>query len=72
MAWKNPRQIDLEEDIRSRYGGMLTLADVAREIGVTDRKAAQHFLRDVAAYEINGRKRYRVPDVARKILDAEV
>ena len=54
------------DDLRTRYGGMMSLADVGEELGLGD-KPTRKWLEGITAIDINGRKRYRVMDVAGKL-----
>lgn len=66
---KRPLTADGEaiaEEIRKEYGGMLTVEQVMRLIGVS-RNTAKKWLLDVPAVNINGRPKYMVSDLARKI-----
>lgn len=66
---KRPLTADGEaiaEEIRKEYGGMLTVEQVMRLIGVS-RNTAKKWLFDVPAVNINGRSKYMVSDLARKI-----
>ena len=60
-------QKEIESDLREHYGGMLTAKDVAREISLSQYAAYMRWLADVPSIDINGRKKYRVADVAAKI-----
>ena len=68
---KSCRQLELETDIRSRHKVILTLADVGREIGINKRESVLKFLEGLPAYEINGRRRWRIADIARRLADYE-
>ena len=60
-------QEELENELRDRYGGMMTALDVARELGLKHHSAYTAWLSDVPATIVNGLKRYRVAVVAEKI-----
>lgn len=62
-------QREIEDDMRSRKGGMLTVSDVSRELGLADLKRCRIWLSDVPKVVVNGRPRYRGADVAKKIYD---
>ena len=66
------RQKELEDDIRSRHGGMLSAAEVGREIGVQNKASVRRFLEGLPAYEVGGRRRWRIADVAKRLADSEV
>ena len=61
-----PEQLEIEDDLRKRYGGMMTAAAVGRELGLTIHQYTI-WLRDVNFVMVNGRKRYRVAAVAEKL-----
>ena len=60
-------QEELENELRERYGGMMSALDVARELGLRHHSAYNAWLADVPATIVNGLKRYRVAAVAEKI-----
>ena len=60
-------QLELEDELRSRYGGMMTAAEVGRELGISDHTTYEKWLADVKFVRVNNRKRWRVADVAGKI-----
>ena len=66
-----PEQLELEEELRDRYGGMMTAAEVGRELGLSGPHHYNDWLRDVPAVMVNGRKRWRVARVAEKIYRCE-
>lgn len=59
--------LDYAEDLRKRYGGLMTITDVGREIGVKDFKSIKKFLIGVPVVDVNGRPKYGVIDFARRI-----
>lgn len=65
------RAREIENDLRGRYGGMLTLAQITRELGVS-KPSALRWVEDVKAVIVNDRKKYPVANVARKIYQNEV
>lgn len=69
---KSTRQQEIEDDIRSRRKGMLTLQNVIDELGMNNRISAMRFLDGLPAYDINGRRRWRISDVAKRIAEMEV
>ena len=69
---KTVRQLEIEDELRMSYGGMMTMADVGNELGIHNRDSIKDFLNGTPAYDINGRKRWRTRDVARLIAYAEV
>ena len=60
-------QEELENELRERYGGMMTALDVGRELGLRHHSAYNAWLESVPATIVNGLKRYRVAVVAEKI-----
>lgn len=69
---KTVRQIEIEEDLRTRHTGLMTLVDVGKEIGVNYRPSIERFLGDTPAYEINGIRKWRIADVAKRLADKEI
>ena len=62
------QQIRITADyIKRDYGGMLSVTQVAKLLGMRNRKSADKWLADVDYININGRKRYMALDLARKI-----
>lgn len=57
----------LEESLRSRYGGMLKASDIKGELGL-QRAAVAKWVKDLKYVEVNGRKKYPVAEVAKKII----
>ncbi len=66
------RQWEITEDLRRRYGGMMTRSDVMRELGLKHETPAAKWLEGVPAVAVNGRRRYRVSDIGKKIYDDSV
>lgn len=66
----SPQAAVLADELRKNYGGMLNLAGVKQVLGVTDDRTAKKFLEGVPHYDINGRARWMVTDVARKLDEA--
>ena len=60
-------QLEIEEDLRERHGGAMTALDVGRELGLSKYTSYNAWLSDVPSIDVNGRKRYRVRDVAEKL-----
>lgn len=68
ITWNIPqRQREIAEDLRDRYGGMMTASDVMRELGFKHDAPTTKWLSDVPAVKINNRKKWRVNDVAAKL-----
>ena len=63
-------QLNIAEDIRKRYGNMLTARDVGAVIGVAHYKSINKWLEGLPCFEINNRRRYSAADVARKLYEA--
>lgn len=57
---------DAVSELRSRYGGYMSTADVMREIGCC-RKTANKFMEDVDCFMICGTKHYQTVDFAKKM-----
>ena len=57
----------IEDDLRARYGGMMTAKDVGKELSLSYYPAYMDWLEDVPATVVNGRRRWRVAAVAAKI-----
>ena len=64
---KPPLQQQLEDELRSRYGGMMCALDVARELGITHHSSYEKWLADVPCVRVNKLRRWRCADVAEKI-----
>ena len=60
-------QQQLEDELRSRYGGMMCALDVARELGIKHHSAYEAWLADVPCVRVNKKRRWRCADVAAKI-----
>ena len=67
-----PEMRQIEYELRDRYGGCLTLADVGRELGIKRHRSISDWLSELTPLEINGRKKWRAADVARKIYESRV
>ena len=59
------------DELRRNYGGMMTVTSIAEELGKVSRSTAFRFVQDIPAVIVNGKKRYKVTDVAKKILECE-
>lgn len=62
----------LAEELRKRYGGMMTIADTMKELGYKDRHSAERWLKDVRFTKLGVRKKWRVSDIAEKICNNTV
>lgn len=65
--FKPIEQQEREDELRSLYGGMMTIADVSEELGRVHFKTAQKWLSGLPAVSVNGRLRFRVADVAERM-----
>lgn len=57
------------EDLRKRYGGMLNLRDIQKELGLKDAKTARAFLEGVPSTIVCRRRKWAVEDFARKLYE---
>jgi predicted transcriptional regulator len=64
---RNIPKLILESDLRSRYGGMMKASDIKGELGL-QRAAVAKWVKDLKYVEVNGRKKYPVAEVAKKII----
>lgn len=55
-----------EAELRKRYGGMMTSADVSEELGRVDPKTVRKWLSGIVGVNVNGRLRFRVADIAER------
>lgn len=69
---KPKRAQEIADELRGFYGGMLGIEDVKLELGAQDRRTAEKFLANVPYIAVNGRKKWRVGDVAMRIYEKEV
>lgn len=69
---KTVRQIEIEEDLRERHGGLLTFTEVSDEIGIKHKDTVEDFLSDLPVYRMGGKRRWRISDVARRLASMEV
>lgn len=69
---KSYRQLEIEEDLRTRYKGMMTISEVGNELGLKNRTYIGAFLADLPVYKLHGRRRWRIADVAKRLSDLEV
>ena len=63
-------QKNIAQELRELYGGCMTMKDVADELGVKHKNPTKKWLADISATVINGRKRWRVVDVAKKLYES--
>lgn len=57
----------IKEELRSIYGGHMTLTDVAHELGMKHACTARGFVKDIPATRINNRLRWPTGEVARRL-----
>lgn len=69
---KTFRQLEIEEDLRGRYTGLMTLVDIGNELGIHYRPSIERFMGDTPAYEVNGIRKWRIQDFAKRLADCEV
>lgn len=69
---KTVRQIEIEEDLRTRHGGLLTFAEVSEEIGIKHKDTVNGFLNGLPVYRVEGKRRWRTADIARHLASMEV
>jgi hypothetical protein len=62
------KQKELEEELRERYGGYLTQANLQQELGLK-RTAVFYWVSDLEYTTINGMRKFRAKDVARKLYE---
>ncbi|MGI5985014.1 MAG: hypothetical protein ACOX7O_04090 [Oscillospiraceae bacterium] len=62
----------MADDLRKLYGGAMTLTQIGESIGVDSPHTARKWAADIPYCVINGRKKYLVGDVARKLGDCRV
>lgn len=61
-----------KRDLRERYGGFMTLTDVAGELGCRSRTTARKAVRSLPAYAPAGARVYDVADIAALIEGSRV
>lgn len=66
------RANEILSELIERFGGMMTLADIAWTLGHKDTRQAKLFAEGVPSYVINGRQRWRTTDIARRIASARL
>lgn len=69
---KTLRQMEIEEDLRTRHTGLMTVGQVGKELGIKKRAYIIAFMDGVPVYPLNGRRRWRIADVAKRLADLEV
>lgn len=62
-AWEKEKRADLRE----RYGGMLGLAQIQRELGTKDQRIAERWLQELPYIRVGKRKKWAIEDIARKL-----
>lgn len=68
---RNAREIQIADDLRDVYGGMMGVEDIRQELGAKDRRTAEKFVDGLPLVKVNGRKKWRVYDVAKRIYEME-
>lgn len=63
----DPAVEDRKRDLRDRYGGFMSLTDVAKELGCKSRNTAAKAVRTIPSYAPTGVKVYDVADIAKLI-----
>lgn len=63
-------QKDKEAELRERYGGAMTAAEVGREIGITSQRHYMKWLATLTRNKVT--KRYDTGEVARKMYEERV
>lgn len=63
---------EMYNEIVDRYGNMVSLSQISHIIGRKSAKRLDAFLEGLPCYEINGRRRWRTADIARRIIQCEV
>lgn len=54
-------------DLRERFGGMMNMIEIQRELGAKDPKTARAFLEDLPYILVGKQKKWDVADVARRM-----
>lgn len=65
-------RVEILEELANRYGGMMTQRDIAESIGCKTTGTIQSIVEGLPAYDINGRRRWRTSDIAKRIASMEV
>ena len=55
------------DDLYNRYGGMMTAVEVGKYLGLKHHISYEKWLRGLPIVIVNGRKRWRISDIAEKI-----
>ena len=63
----DPRIEARKQDLRNRYGGFMTLTDIAGEFGCKSRNTARKAVAHLPSYSPTGAKVYDVADIAKLI-----
>lgn len=58
---------EILEELANKYGGMMTQRDIADAIGCRSTPPVTAFVEGLPSYEINGRRRWRTSDIAKRI-----
>lgn len=59
----------ITDELRSLYGGTLSIADISEYLGLKNRQSVKAWLQGVKGATVNGRPRYYASDVARKLYE---
>lgn len=65
------REEEIAIEMRRFYGGMMGVEAVRQELGAKDRRTAEKFMDGIVPINVNGRKKWRVGDVAKRIYEME-
>lgn len=61
-----------KEDLRQRYGGFMTLADIGSELGCRNYRTVIKAVGSLPSYTMTGKKLYDISDVAMMIESSRV
>lgn len=67
--FKPPEQEEFENEFRGRYGGCMTVQQVGVEISAEHPDTVKKWLEGVPFIKVNGRRKYRVADVAERFYE---
>lgn len=63
------RQREIENSLRSNYGGSLTIGDLCDLLHTKERRTASGFMEGLPYFTVGKRKRWRAEDVAKRIYE---
>lgn len=73
ITWNIPQeQRALVEELRGRYGGMMSRSDVMAEIGCSSARSTDMWLAGLPYVQVNKRKKWRVDAIAKHIYENTV